>query len=123
MKNEQNFSELLKDLRIKQGFTLREVCGKLNYDYSNWSKVERGILSPPSDGVTLKKWARVLGLVAENEIKEFIELAQLSQGIIPESVMSNRNVMELLPAFFRTLRNSKPTKEEIDKLIELIRNS
>ncbi|MEK7158957.1 MAG: helix-turn-helix domain-containing protein [Patescibacteria group bacterium] len=123
MTKQINFGEVLKNLRIKKNLTLREVCEQINYDYSNWSKVERGVLSPPNDEVALRRWAKVLGLESENKIREFIEMAQISQGIIPEAVMSKRNVMELLPAFFRTLRNAKPTKEEVDKLIELIRNS
>jgi len=29
----------------------------------------------------------------------------------------------LMPAFFRTLRNKKPSKDEIDKLINIIKGS
>lgn len=123
MSQQTAFGEFLKNLRINCGLTLRDVCSKTNYDFSNWSKIERGVLSPPNNEEVLKKWANVLGLGSVEKIEEFVELAQVSQGIIPESVMSSRNVMELLPAFFRTLRNAKPTKEEINKLIELIRSS
>jgi len=121
-KNLKKFGKVLKDLRIKKGLTLREACRLTNYDPSNWSKIERGRISPPSDEKTLRKWARILGL-SKNKKKnqEFIDEANVAQGIIPQDILSQDNVVEYLPAFFRTLRNRKPTKEEIDRLIELIR--
>jgi len=33
-----------------------------NYDPSNWSKIERGMLAPPTDEKTLKNWAKILGI-------------------------------------------------------------
>ncbi len=32
-------------------------------------------------------------------------------------------MLKLLPAFFRTARNEKPTKQEIDHLIKLIKET
>ena len=57
------------------------------------------------------------------EIENFVDLAQVSQGIIPEDILSQKDAVGYLPAFFRTLRNERPTQEEICKLIELIRNA
>jgi len=86
--------------------------------------MERGIISPPSDENILKKWAKILGINNnERELQKFIDEAKISQGIIPQDILSKSDKLKHLPAFFRTLRNKKPTKEEIDKLIELIRNS
>ena len=120
----QKFGKTLKELRIAKELSLREVC-KLtdNYDPSNWSKIERGKISPPSNRKMLLKWAKVLGVKKPEEIQQFIDQAIVAQGIIPSDILSQKNIVNLMPAFFRTLRSKKPTKEEIDRLIEIIRNS
>ncbi|MDD4409362.1 MAG: helix-turn-helix transcriptional regulator [Candidatus Pacebacteria bacterium] len=48
------FAELLKSLRLSNNFSLRDVCKIVDYDSSNWSKVERGVIAPPSDIDVLK---------------------------------------------------------------------
>lgn len=121
-KNLLKFGKILKELRLKYQFSLRDVCKHLNYDPSNWSKIERGIISPPSDEETLYKWAKFLALIKKEDIHNFIDSAMLAQGIIPKDIL-NSNSIKLLPAFLRTLRNKKPTKQEIDKMLELIKNS
>ncbi len=123
-KNLQKFGKILKELRIKKGLSLREVFKETGYDPSNWSKIERGIISPPADEKALVKWAKILGLAQKKkELREFIDEAQVAQGIIPQDILSQPNAVKYLPAFFRTLRNEKPNKEEIDRLIDLIRKS
>ncbi len=121
-KNLKKFGKNLKEMRIQRGLTLRKMCRLIDYDPSNWSKIERGIISPPSDERILRKWAKTLGL-SQNKTGELIDQAKVAQGIIPRDILSQKNAVEYLPAFFRTVRNKKPTKEEIDKLIELIRGS
>lgn len=123
-KNLQKFGKILKNLRINNEMSLREICKETGYDPSNWSKIERGIISPPAGEKILLKWAQILGLGQnKKELREFIDEAQVAQGIIPEDIMTSQNAVKALPAFFRTLRNEKPTKEEIDSLIRLIKNS
>jgi transcriptional regulator with XRE-family HTH domain len=123
-KNLKNFGEFLKNLRINKGLTLRQACKLVNYDPSNWSKVERGILSPPSDEKILISWAKILGISRDKEqVQEFIGNAKVAQGLIPQDILSQDVIVERLPAFFRTLGNKKPTKKEIDRLIGLIARS
>jgi len=118
------FGSILKELRIKKELGLREVCQIINYDPSNWSKIERGKIPPPSDEKVLRRWAKSLGLSGnERKIQEFIDKAKVTQGTIPQDILSKSNAVEYLPAFFRTLRNKKLTKEEIDRLMELIMNA
>lgn len=119
----KKFGKVLKDLRVAKELTLRQICKLTNYDPSNWSKIERGKISPPSDEKILRRWAIILGLKHKNKIGEFIDRAKVAQGIIPKDILSQKNAVKYLPAFFRTLRNKKPTKEEIDRLIELIRGA
>ncbi|MCK4968399.1 MAG: helix-turn-helix domain-containing protein [Candidatus Aenigmarchaeota archaeon] len=125
MKNNlKKFCKKLKELRIAKKLSLREICKLVDYDASNWSKVERGIISPPADKKILAKWAKALGLKQrDRDYEEFIDSAQVAQGIIPEDILSKKDAFKYLPAFFRTLRNEKPTKEEIDRLVELVRNA
>ena len=123
-KNLKKFGKVLKELRIKKELSLREICRLTGYDPSNWSKIERGKISPPSDEKTLRIWAKQLGLTKnKKELQKFIDEARIAQGIIPEDVLSQEGAVECLPAFFRTLRNKKPTKKEIDRLVELIRKA
>jgi transcriptional regulator with XRE-family HTH domain len=122
--NLKKFGEVLKTSRMKQNLSLRDICKKVNYDPSNWSKIERGLISPPSDEATLGQWANALGLVKEGrEYYEFIDQANIAQGIIPDYIMQEKDLVKALPAFFRTVRNEKPTKKEIDDLINLIKNN
>ncbi len=121
--NLKKFGEFLYELRIKKELTLREMCRKVNYDPSNWSKIERGKISPPSDKKTLELWAKTLGLKkSDKKFNEFIYKANIAQGIIPFEIMEEKELVAALPAFFRTLKNRKPTKEEIDNMINLIKN-
>lgn len=118
----KNFGQILKELRIKKGLTLRHTCRILNYDPSNWSKIERGKMTPPDDEKTLRKWANILGISKAKGVQEFIDEANLAHGIIPQDILFQDNIVDFLPAFFRTLRNKKPTKKEINRLIKLIQD-
>ena len=44
--NEMMMSYKIKELRKKRGDTLKSLAQKLNYDFSNLSKIERGIHRP-----------------------------------------------------------------------------
>ncbi|UMX48072.1 MAG: helix-turn-helix domain-containing protein [Candidatus Nealsonbacteria bacterium DGGOD1a] len=123
-KNLKKFGQHLKELRTEKGLGLREFCKIVDYDPSNWSKIERGIIAPPADEEILRKWAKVLGISGKEEaLRDFVDEASIAQGIIPEDILSKENAVEYLPAFFRTVRNEKPTKEDIDNLINTIRNA
>jgi len=123
-KNLQKFGKTMYELRIKKGITLREMCRKVNYDPSNLSKIERGKIAPPADKKILEAWGRALGLKrGGKEMDDFIFQANVAQGIIPLDILSEKELVASLPAFFRTLKNKKPTKDEIDNMINLIKNA
>lgn len=121
-KNLKKFGSLLNNLRSENNLSIREICKLVSYDPSNWSKIERGLISPPSDDKTLKLWARVLK-VKGDAIQEFMDDARIAQGIIPDDILNKAEMLELMPAFFRTVRNKKPNKAEIDNLINLIKRT
>jgi transcriptional regulator with XRE-family HTH domain len=118
------FGEYLNSLRKSKRLSLREVCKSAGYDPSNWSKVERGILSPPGDEDTLNKWALALELEPNSsEFKDFIDKATIARGVIPEEIMNNDELLAHVPIFFRTIKGQKPSKEDLEKLIELLKRS
>lgn len=121
-KNLKKFGSLLNKLRTQNNLSIREICKLVSYDPSNWSKIERALISPPSDDKTLKLWAKILKVKPE-KVQEFMDDARIAQGIIPDDILNKTEMLELMPAFFRTVRNKKPSKEEIDSLINLIKNA
>jgi len=116
------FGEFIKKRRIDKGLGLREFCKQIEIDASNWSKVERGVLSPPQDEEKLRNIAHALGIkFGSKEWKEMKDLANIDAGIIPADILADKQVLDSLPMFFRTIRSEKPTPEELDKLIDIIR--
>lgn len=116
------FGKFIKDERLAKGIGLREFCRKLGIDASNWSKVERGALAPPQDVKKLEKIANVLGIQPDTEKwRTLKDQANIDAGIIPKDLLSDKEVFDSLPMFFRTIRSEKPTPEELDRLIKKIR--
>ena len=113
------FGEFIRELRLKAGLTLRHFCQLTGFDPSNWSKVERGLLSPPKSKTVLIEIARALNLTEESEdYKTLFDLAAIGQ--IPADLVSSSRVMEELPVFFRTIRGEKPTRQELEDLIQAL---
>jgi hypothetical protein len=122
--NEMTFGSYVKELRKNRRLGLREFCILHGHDPSNWSKMERGVLPPPKNQETLETWATQLGIErGSTEWYRFFDLASLEQGKIPQDILSDKELMEKLPLFFRTLRGEKPTEEDLKKLMELIRKN
>jgi transcriptional regulator with XRE-family HTH domain len=118
------FGTFTKELRAKQRLGLREFCLKHGHDPSNWSKIEREILQPPRDEDTLRAWAKQLGLKKGSEDwLKFFDYAAVDAGRIPDYVMKDEELLGKLPAFFRTLSGQKPSREDLDKLVEIIRSA
>jgi transcriptional regulator with XRE-family HTH domain len=116
------FGEFIKERRISKDISLREFCKRIEIDASNWSKVERGLLAPPQDEDKLKKIARLLDIKIGSPLwKEMKDKANIDAGIIPEDILSDEKVLNSLPIFFRTIRSEKPTPEDLDKLIDMLR--
>ncbi len=119
------FGGFVKELRLnKKKMGLREFCLENGHDPSNWSKLERGKLPPPNDTEILEKWANQLDLKkGDSEWFEFFDLAALEHGKIPQDIMSDAELVDALPIFFRTVRGQKPSKEDLKKLAELLRRA
>ncbi|MBI5374045.1 MAG: helix-turn-helix transcriptional regulator [Candidatus Schekmanbacteria bacterium] len=120
----KSFGEFLKSLRKKKRITLREFCLKALADPANISRLERDTMPPPQDPDILERYAKALGIdVGSDDWYTFVDLASIARGIIPKDLISDAEVVNLLPVFFRTLRGQKPTKEEMRKLADKIKKS
>lgn len=114
------FGEYVRDLRIEKKLTLREFCRLANLDPSNWSKIERGLAPPPKSKHVLQGIAETLNTEeGSEEYNTLFDLAVISH--IPTGLVSNQNVINNLPVFFRTMRGEKPSREELGELIKLMK--
>ncbi len=116
-----SFANFIRDKRIAAGLTLREFCRLAGIDASNWSKIERGLSTPPQSVKILNEIASALKIKeASQDYKEMFDLAALST--IPDELIEPE-ILEQLPVFFRTVRGEKPTEEELKTLITKIRSA
>lgn len=116
-----SFANFIREKRIAAGLTLREFCRLIGFDASNWSKIERGLLTPPQSKNVLDEIASTLGIrEGSQEYKEMLDLAALSA--IPEGLIESE-ILEQLPVFFRTVRGEKPSEEELDELVKKIKSA
>lgn len=120
----KSFGDFFKSLRKRKRITLRDFCLKASADPANVSRLERGAMPPPQDTDILERYAKALGVeVGSDDWYTFFDLAAANRGIIPKDLMSDTEIVGMLPAFFRTLRGQKPTVEEMGKLVDKIRKS
>lgn len=119
-----NFGEFFRSKRINLGFTLRAFCEKYNFDPGNISKLERGVLSPTVDQEKLEGYALALKISKDTPSwVTFFDLAHIAKGTLPPDIKNNQNTATLLPAFYRTARGGKLTKEKINKLMALLNSN
>ena len=117
----ERFGDFLRKRRLSLGSSLRAFCQSFGEDPSNWSKMERGLLKPPSSVSRLCEMAKRLGIEEMEEKQRFLDLADAERGRIPEDIQKNKRWVSHLPVFFRTIRGEVPTEEELLKLADMIR--
>lgn len=122
MPTTMTFGEFFKEQRISRKKTLRQFCMDNKFDPGNISRLERGGMAPPQDAELLERYAKALGIKkGTDDWYTLFDLAAADRGIIPQDLMSDQEVVRMLPAFFRTLRGQKPTEDEMKKLAEKIK--
>lgn len=118
------FGELIKKIRTEKRLGLREFCLAADFDPSNWSKIERGIMSPPQDQSVLNRIAAILGLAQNSKEREYIfDYAAIDAGKIPQYILNDAELVKRLPVFFRTATGKKPSVEELKRLAEILKHS
>lgn len=114
--------EYIKPRRLDLGFSLRKFCELIEYDASNWSKIERGVIPPPpysTKEVAPYDKIRVVLRLSVDEYKELITIASVDRKEIP--VYIEDNILNALPVFFQTIHKGKLGKKELEKLIEMLK--
>ena len=116
------FGAFAKELRIRQGLTLREFCNRNKLDPGNYSRIERGVFQPPHDTQKLEQYAQALDLKpGEDDWIEFFDAAAASRGEFPRDLLSDEEVVAKLPVLFRTMRERPISPESLDDLIDRVR--
>ena len=116
------FGTYFNEKRRALGLTLREFCRINSLDPGNISKIERGLLPPPQSKEKLSEYASALQIKEGTDSwLEFFDLAAASTGRIPSDIASDKEVMNALPVFFRSIRGKEMESEDIKKLIKSIR--
>lgn len=120
----QTFGEFFRNKRLDLGLTLRSFCDLYHYDPGNISRLERNILTPTIDEEKLKSYAIALKIKPETEEWiRFFDLAHTARGVVPPDIKNNPKLFPLLPAFYRTMRGEKLSKDKVDELIRLLNNA
>ena len=118
------FGEYFKAKRIERGLTLRDFCKKFGLDPGNISKLERGLLPPPTSREKLEAYASFLGLKkGSDDWLEFFDRAAACRGELPRDLLEDSEVVKNLPLIFRTIRGKKVTTKVLAELIEKIRRT
>jgi transcriptional regulator with XRE-family HTH domain len=119
-----SFAQLFKALRKQKRITLRAFCDKAEADPGNISRMERGAMPPPQDRDILIRYANALEIYqGSDDWYLFFDLAAADRGIIPKDIMEDEELVQQLPAFFRTLRGQKPTEDDLRRVVEKIKKS
>ncbi len=103
----RKFGARLRELRIQAGFTQRQLADNVNIDFTYLSKIENGVLPPPSEKVILR-----LAEVLNADKDEFITLA----GKIPSDIaqiLKNRKALQLLRSERTRKKIGAPSEESV----------
>lgn len=118
------FGELLKEYRLRAGFSLREFCARSGFDAGNYSKLERGKFAPPDSEQRVQMYAVALGLKpGSDDWMTLFDAASAERGRIPEDIMTDEDIVESLPALFRTIRSEQQAGIDLDDLIKRIKGN
>lgn len=122
MNTKEHFGEVLRDLRIKAGFGLREFAKKISMQSSNLSFVENGRVPPPRKAETLEIMAETLQLKENSEEWARFFDSAAKPGQLPVDLHKDKHVREFIPLLCRSISASKLTKEQITQLVEKVRD-
>lgn len=111
------FGELLKDLRMKKGLSLRGLAKLTGIDSAYLSRIERSTCKPPQKEKILNKlfWKLGIGMV-ENDCEMLRDLSLVENLRMPKG--SSQNIA--LPMLLRKIGDKKLETREIFKIIDFI---
>lgn len=85
------FGDLLKKLRKNRGYSQRDLAASVGVDYTYLSKIENGVLPPPSDE-TIIRIAQALGIQTD----ELLLAANRVPPDVTDLVTRSKSIPELL---------------------------
>lgn len=101
MKTKPLFGDFFKEKRIQKGFTLRGFCKAHGLDPGNISKLERGMLPPPSRKKSWKNTPQISDSEGERTIGSSSSILPLpAKGSSPANSWITRSLSEVCPSFF-----------------------
>ena len=112
------FYELLREKRREARLTLREFCRLAEEDPANFSRIERGLRTPPNDDV-VSRYAKVLKLVGQ-ELQDFMDLAAIFRRELPKDIPEEA-LAEKLPAMLRSIDRIRPSRRQLENAVEVTR--
>ena len=117
MGESKHFGEFFRAVRKEIQLSLRDFCKLAQADPGNISRMERGEMPPPQDQNILRRYAEALKIKPGSDSwYRFLDFAAADRGIIPQDLMSDEEVVKMLPVFFRTIRGQKPTEDEMREI-------
>ena len=118
------FGDQLRKRRKELRLGLREFALKANMDPGNLSKIERGRLGVPQSEDVLERLCRALEYELESdEAQALRDLAVADTGRIPSDILDDQEVMVRMPLLLRTVHNKQLSAEQLDRLIEMIKEA
>lgn len=124
MATQDNFTKYFKKRRIQLGYTTRKFAEAKGYDAGYISRLENGIIAPPSDQKKVAALAEALEIEKDSsEWINFLDLVALARSEVPEDIRNNEVALKVLPAFYRGIRNKTLNKAEVDKLLDLFKQA
>jgi len=115
--------EFIREKRLSLEITLRKFAILMEMDASNWSKIERDVLPFPEDDEKLSNLAEYLDIEkGSTEWTKMLDLISVSKRRIPEHVYEDKEILSVLPIFFRTAKsNNRPSREELEEIIKILK--
>ncbi len=118
------FGEMVRERRKVLRLGLREFALRAEVDASNLSKMERGVMTPPQDRALLGRICAALELdPGSAECIRLLDQAAAETGRIPADMLEDEELLARLPVLLRTVKNKRPSEEQMDRLIEIIREA
>jgi len=120
----ETFGSMLRERRKELRLGLREFALRADIDAGNLSKIERGKLNPPQTCQMLDRICLALEYdTGSQEAEALRDQAAAENGRVPEEILSDADVMSKMPVLLRTVHNKQLSPEQLDKLIEMIKEA
>ena len=86
--------------------------------------VKEAAITPEQDAASqLPDNLARLATQSQHFMVKWLEMLPVDSGRIPDYVLTDEKLVAQLPAFFRTLSGQKPSREDLEKLVDLIKSA